>query len=842
MHDELEERPEGEPTARDWRSFWALVAMQVQNAFNDNMAKFILLPLGAWLVARGEGFKGIEHLLSGLLVLPFILFAPSSGWIADRFPKHQVIRFAAWLQLVILGLMVGALYCQSLGMAVGAFFLLASQATLLSPAKMGIVKELLGARKLAYASGMMEGTVILAILAGMIVGGMWFDRGLASTGSGWSAALVPVAVLWAGGLLAIVSAHRIQATRASMSDGYSLRIAFRHFRDLGEVWRQRRLRQAALGVAFFWGFAGFISLVVVQIAKELHGGGVGTGATNSKLMTAASVGIALGSIVAGRMSRRGIELGLAPVGALIMSAGVFALALSEPASWFQYAMLVVGGAGGAIFLVPLNACVLDWPAEAERGKVVSVSNLMNNTFGIAAVALQFLLETAGMPVRWQFFAFGLITLGVTMLVVRRLPMNFVRLIGLAVVRSLYHVRALGAEHVPASGGVLLLPNHVSFADAFFLSAASPRPVRFLIDEGFYRRWWVGGIARLFGSVPISRGSTRAAIQQVGEALAAGHVVCVFPEGRLTRTGFVNEIKRGYELMAKKGNAVIVPAYMDGVWGSIFSFERGRFVWKRPYRIPYRITVAFRPVLALDEASPERLRLELLEGAAATLESRRDEARGLVRRVFAGELPAGLGEFPAVEREQLAFNLLQIANTNAWGRRTTLWVCPELAVPALRLVHAYARAFGCRVASGLPPEQAGQDPQVVIGGAALRARLVGRRGLAFYDLEALEPDAQLAGQLSHCPCLLAGGRMLAMSTPEPPPAPGDVAAQPGARAGSVGRLLPGFVWTLDGGELVVGGPALGGGVGLGAGVRLDAEGFVFWCAECERAELAKGRGS
>lgn len=844
MKAEIEESPEVEPTPRDWRSFWALVAMQVQNAFNDNMAKFILLPLGAWLVINGQAFKGIEHVLSVLLVLPFILFGPTSGWIADRFPKSSVIRAAAWMQLGVLGLMAAALFYQNLAMAMVAFFLLALQSTLLSPAKMGVVKELLGARKLAFASGMMEGTVILAILAGMIFGGVWFDKRLGGTGTGWTAALVPVMCLWAGGLIAIALAYRIQPTRAMSTERYTAWIAVRHFKDLRDVWRQAKLRQMVLGVAFFWGFAGFMSLVVVQIAKEMsNGGGEGMGTHNSALMAAASVGIALGSILAGRLSRRGIELGLAPLGAMVMTAAVFSLALAPPGSWAQYSMLLLAGAGGAIFLVPLNACVMDWPAEAERGKVLAVSNLMNNSFGVAAVVMQFAMGAMGMGTRWQFLVFGVLTLGVTAHVVRRLPVSMVRLVGLALVNRFYHIRALGAERMPERGGVLLAPNHISFMDAFFLYAASPRPVRFLIDQRFYERWWARWMVRLFNSVPISPDSTRTAIGQVAAALAEGHVVCVFPEGRLTRTGFMCELKRGYELMAKKGGALILPAYMDGVWGSIFSFERGRFIRKRPYRIPYRITVAFGSVLQPAEAGVERLRTELLLGSAHTLASRSDDAAQVQRRVFDGSELEILRALDEAQRVRLCLHLLQLANVAAWRRRETLWLCPH-AGPALQLlVHAFARGFGGRVELGVPGP--GEGRRDVIGGAAMRERLRGAGAVVFFDFDASGGREDFLGAEGvHCPCLMISGVVVAVSTPEPPAAEHDVAAQPGGRRGSAGRLLPGFTVTTGEAGKSIGGPSVVEPIELGESVEIDAEGFIFLrqAGASDGVALAKAAGS
>ncbi|MGC6567093.1 MAG: hypothetical protein ACON38_15960, partial [Akkermansiaceae bacterium] len=179
-------RPIREPGKREWISFWALIGMQGTNAFNDNFAKFILIPLGVGLAAMGLAMQNLEYVLGLLLVLPFVMFAPTAGWLADRFPKSRIIRWSSWFQMAVLmlmglGLWVGAFFGEestslALSLVIFAFFLLAVQSALLSPAKMGVVKELLGSKRLGFANGVLEGTVILAILLGQIIGGVWFDK------------------------------------------------------------------------------------------------------------------------------------------------------------------------------------------------------------------------------------------------------------------------------------------------------------------------------------------------------------------------------------------------------------------------------------------------------------------------------------------------------------------------------------------------------------------------------------------------------------------------------------------------------------------------------------------
>ncbi|MDB4784944.1 MFS transporter [Akkermansiaceae bacterium] len=190
--------------------------MQSTNAFNDSFTKFILIPLGMGLASMGLAPSRVEHLFALLAILPFILFAPMAGWLGDRFPKSLIIRLSSWFQLLVLILMGGGLWLGSrqeaaswpLYIVMLAFFLLAMQSALLSPSKMGVVKELVGSERLGFANGVMEGSVILMILLGQIIGGYWYDAwGLQNGRAPWAAAMIPVLWILIGAALSICFSH-----------------------------------------------------------------------------------------------------------------------------------------------------------------------------------------------------------------------------------------------------------------------------------------------------------------------------------------------------------------------------------------------------------------------------------------------------------------------------------------------------------------------------------------------------------------------------------------------------------------------------------------------------------
>src|SRR5438270_7218767 len=183
--------------------------------------------------------------------------------------------------------------------------------------------------------------------------------------------------------------------------------------------------------------------------------------------------------------------------------------------------------------------------------------------------------------------------------------------GRPLVRLFYRVRALGLEYLP-EGGFLLLPNHITWVDALVLQFACPRPIRYIIDQEFYHKPTLRPFLRTVGCIPIDTRHSRSAIRAATERLAAGEIVCLFPEGQLTRSGTLLRLRRGYELIAQHANAPVVPVWLDRLWGSIFSFQGGKFFTKWPKEIPYRVTVAFGKPLDAQAADIPTVREELLK--------------------------------------------------------------------------------------------------------------------------------------------------------------------------------------------------------------------------------------
>jgi acyl-[acyl-carrier-protein]-phospholipid O-acyltransferase/long-chain-fatty-acid--[acyl-carrier-protein] ligase len=611
------------------------------------------------------------------------------------------------------------------------------------------------------------------------------------------------------------------------------RLVVSHFVNLGGLWRDAPLRRASFGVAFFWGFAAFINLWAVKVAKMLTHGGEGFGTMSSVFLAAGSLGMAAGFGFAALLLRKRIELGWVPLAGVLMTLTAGLLACLTPGGgWFLTALGLLAFSA-AVFLAPLNAWMQDrYPAD-KRGELQSAVNLQDCLAGMLAVGLIVLMESvsealgvdAALGFRMQMSFIALVCGWATVSIIRVLPGDFIRLIGVAVIRAIYRVRVLHPERIPKSGGVLLLPNHVTYADAFFISAACTRPVRFVMDDAFMASPAIRMFVGIFDTMTIRQDQPLEAIRGMIKALKNGDLVCLFPEGQLTRTGALCELRRGFELTARKAGHPLIPMWCDGSWGSIFSYERSRFVRKVPAGFPQGLSFAFGEAITPAEANLAVVRNRMLEASAAAV-ANRFRAAGWGARMPRGKGP-GLESFRASEeavRRRAWVNGYQIGQVNGLQRHRPFHILEDdsavLDLPGVTLT--FPDLFGAKVEIRELPE-----PGVWVGGDRLRdvlaaADLSGE--FVFYDFGArCQEPVMLAGVL-HLPCLAVNGTVIAMSMPHPPKSkPGDD-DQPGHKPGSWGRLLPG--WYL-GGNRVFGPAAPEQGLELPAGAFADAEGFLCW---------------
>lgn len=411
--------------------------------------------------------------------------------------------------------------------------------------------------------------------------------------------------------------------------------------------------------------------------------------------------------------------------------------------------------------------------------------------------------------------------------------KIIRVIGAAMVRTLYRIRTVNHERLPKKGGVLLLPNHVTFADAFFISTACPRPVRFVMDEIFMKHRGIRVFTSIFDTMTIRRDKPLEAIREIIVALKNGDAVCLFPEGQLTRTGTLCTLQRGFELIAKKAGHPLIPLWCDGAWGSVFSFERNCFFRKLPRGDGGHITFAFGEAIAPENASLEAVRDGLLTASS--------EAIGRIHsgRKWSERMPtaknSAVTAFRMLDentRRKMWVNGHQIGTINALQRRRPFFALRH--DPVLTELLGLFAAFSMLHKAELKLCDAfdGDTDGAWVGGDFLRtnmqtSQITGK--LAFYDFSSkvLKP-VERAG-VCHCPCLAVAGTVVCMSMPHPPVLDDNFEPQMGHKLHSWGKPLPGWHFTIrpaDGTMHAHGPAAPDGGLPLPPGCWMDEEGFLM----------------
>jgi len=661
------------------RSFWSLIAVQVQVLLNDNAAKLMLMALGvavapelvagplqhmtvhghAIVSAKSAGdpdtqAKLIKTVLAALILLPFVLFSPVAGWISDRFAKRDVIVLTMWAQFAIMAIILVALTFHFLWLAIFGLFLLGMQCAIFSPAKQGIIKEIVSPAKIGRAVGIVEVTAIASMLLGGLAGGAMFDLSKTWLDTYWHAAQATMGVLTFLALAALIAGYQIQPTSAHTNQPFRTELLWEHFGQLRDVWRDPPVRLCVLGIAYFYGLAGALYLTLFEVSASIHLNGLGTASQTGEYAATLGVGIILGSFLVTRLTTHQVEIGLIPIGSLCLIGGALLAGSSDPRGPIFLAALFGMGVAGALFVVPLNGHLQELVEPSRRGRILSANNLFVNLFGIVAVVIQYIIsaEFDILPSH-QLLLYAVPTLVVTIVIIFLTPEGLLRLALGLLGRTFYRVTPMGLESLPATGGVLLLPNHISYVDVIVLQLACPRPIRYLVYDEIYQvrllRWGM----QLLGAIPVSPKKARAAIETAVDALARGEVVCLFPEGALTRTATLQKLNRGYELIARKARVPVMPVWLENVWGSVFSYSGGHFFWKWPRFVPLKIWIHFGAPMMAEEATAETMRRTMLDMSEAAF-----QARPELRSHLGYECLRGL-------RKQF----LQPVITDAYARRT-----------------------------------------------------------------------------------------------------------------------------------------------------------------------------
>ena len=563
------------------RGFIPYLLVVFLNAFVD-LGHKIVIQNTVFKVYDGQQQIILTAIVNALILLPFILLFSPAGFFSDRFPKNKVMRFSAWAGVVITLMITACYYAGWFWAAFGLTFMLAIQSAIYSPAKYGYIKELVGTERLAHANGAVQAITIVGILLGTFVfSGLFEILLLERSTDNTTVILERIAPLgWL--LVVLASIELVLSYRLPQQSRPDVQKIFSVSRYVKLDYLQQNLR-ALRGRPVIWlsivGLSTFWAISQVLLAAFPDFAETRLAETNTLviqgLLACSGLGIMIGAVLAGRFSQKHIETGLVPLGALGIAITLALLPTLDSYTALAFNFTVLGMMGG-LFMIPLNALIQYHAKEQELGTVLAGNNWVQNVT---------MLSFLGLTVAFAYFGFssamllGLLTLVAvvgTGYTVKQLPHSFVRFLVSLLFKHRYRIDVLHFDNLPARGGVLLLGNHISWIDWALVQIACPRPVRFVMQREIYNRWYLKPLLSRLGMIPISSGNSKEALGRVNELLRNGEVVCLFPEGAISRNGHLGKFHSGYERTVEGvENAVIVPFYLRGLWGSAFSRSAGK---------------------------------------------------------------------------------------------------------------------------------------------------------------------------------------------------------------------------------------------------------------------------
>jgi 1-acyl-sn-glycerol-3-phosphate acyltransferase len=555
-------------------------------------------------------------------VLPFFLFSATAGQLADKYEKSRLISVTVVIEFVCMAIGAAGFFLHSLPLLFAALFLGGIQSALFGPVKYAILPQHLKEAELVGGNGMVEMGTSVAILVGMMLGG-WLV-----TQEGWgvtAAALVTMGISATGFLLS-------RFIPLAPAADPSLRINWNPFT---ETWRNfqfmrgnRTVFLSVLGISWFWFYGSLFITQFPNLSKDILSG---QESVVTLLLIVFSIGIGVGSLLCERLSGRKVEIGLVPFGSIGLTLfGIdlyFALAahgqhepmallpfLQDAGHWRILGDLFLIGLFGGFYIVPLYALIQIRSEPSHRSRIIAGNNILNALFMVAAAGIAIGLFSAGVTIPQLFLVTALMNAAVALFIYRQVPEFLMRFIVWLLIHSVYRLKKEGIENIPEEGAAVIVCNHVSFVDALVIMAACPRPIRFVMDHQIFKIPVLNFVFREGRAIPIASAKEDPALleqayDEVAQALEAGDLVGIFPEGRITDTGELYQFKKGITRIVERTPVPVVPMALAGLWGSFFSRKDGPAM-TRPFRrglfskVSLRVAPAVGPAAATPEALQE----------------------------------------------------------------------------------------------------------------------------------------------------------------------------------------------------------------------------------------------
>ena len=577
-------------------TFGWLNTTQFFGALNDNIFKFLIILFLIGVIGENEA-NSIAGKVGLIFVAPFILFSHMAGIIADRFSKNSVIVATKISEIVIMLLGVLAFYYASPLFLYMVVFLMSLQSTIFGPCKLGIIPELVKPEDISKANSLILSCSFIAIILGTGLApfllNFFNDNFICAAG---------ICVTFS--ITGMICSLKIKHTKVWQSSKkftpFFLKEIFYTYVDIA---KDRYLLLAVLGASYFLFIGAFVQLNIIGyglshllLSKE-H---------STYLFMVVAFGIGIGSFLAGKCSKRNIEFGIVPIGALGISLGAVSL------FFINNLIMVVGmifflGISAGLFIIPLESFIqLKSPAN-RRGEILAVSNFSGFIGVLAASALIiFLDQVAHISPAAGFLIIAGLNLVLLIFSVIFLPDFLLRFIALVIMRVFYRIDIKGIENIPLTGPALLISNHISWVDALLLTATSQRRIRFMMERSIFSNKFLKPLFKLMGIIPVSEADSPkkvvASLINARKVMDEGYLVCIFAEGRISRSGNLNAFKKGFATILKGRDYPVIPIYIGGAWGSIFSYYHGRLLSQFPKMIPYPVSIIFGNSMPADSSA------------------------------------------------------------------------------------------------------------------------------------------------------------------------------------------------------------------------------------------------
>ncbi len=592
------------------------LAVAFLNAFVD---------LGHKIIIQNTIFKNydgselivLSSIVNALILLPFILLFTPTGFVSDKYAKNKVMRISAWFAFGVTLLITFSYYQGWFWVAFGMTFLLALQSAFYSPAKYGYVKGLVGDRRLAQANGLLQASTTTGILLGTFFFSVLFEKIIVGFEITDKDSLIAMIAPLGWALVALTAVELFLAYRLPNVEKDKKKMSFRwndyikgktQTRNLRLVKRHPYIWLSILGLSVFWAISQVVLATYPAYAKEYLG--LTNTAVVQGLMAFAGIGVMIGSVVAGRISRNHIETGLVPVGAIGITLSLVLIRMFDSSLMQGLNFLFLGIMGGFV-VVPLNALLQYHAKSHQLGRILATNNLIQFSTMMLFLVVTTLLSYYKFGSTGILWGLALIALAGTIYAIFKIPESLLRFIIARLFAARYRMKVLGFENLPHSGGMLLLGNHISWVDWAIVQIACPRHLHFVIERGYYERWYLKGVLKMFGAIPISSGNSEKSLKEINQLLKDGKAVCLFPEGTISRTGQLSEFKRGYQKAIEGTRAKIVPFYLHGLWGSRFSRSSGFLKDSRQSGFKRDVVVAFGKTMPSD-TSPDQLKRRVFD--------------------------------------------------------------------------------------------------------------------------------------------------------------------------------------------------------------------------------------